>query len=133
MDLGRSLDSLTLVYDKGNVSKTNQGMVDKTELHYVASMTPSSQRDLVAQANARLEPVGLDEEESVLAYRTCRTIWGVERAVEAFASTRPPRADGLKIWRRRWNVASRGGTGRRCCATSSAGSWDANTWKRCFG
>lgn len=81
IDLGRDLDSLTLVYDKGNVSKLNQGLVDRTQLHYVASLTASSQRALITAANPLVQSVELDEDESVMAYRTRRTVWGAERTV----------------------------------------------------
>ena len=81
VDMGRDLSSLTLVYDKGNVSEINQNSVDQSKLHYVASLTAVSQRTLIVEANAHLEPVKLDEDESVMAYRTRQTIWGVERTV----------------------------------------------------
>src|SRR3972149_2685973 len=81
VDLGRDLDSLTLVYDKGNVSQLNQGLVDQTKLHYVASLTASSQRALITEANPLVQSVKLDEDESVMAYRTRRTIWGAERTL----------------------------------------------------
>lgn len=81
VDLGRDLDSLTLVYDKGNVSQLNQGLVDQSKLHYVASLTASSQRALITEANPLLQSVKLDEDESVMAYRTRRTIWGTERTL----------------------------------------------------
>jgi len=81
VDLGRELDSLTLVYDKGNVSQLNQGLVDQTKLHYVASLTASSQRALITEANPLVQSVKLDEDESVMAYRTRRTIWGAERTL----------------------------------------------------
>jgi len=93
VDMGRDLDSLTVVYDKGNISKVNQGMVDATtadgkKLHYVASLTASSQRALVTKANPLLESVKLDEDESVMAYRTRRKIWGVARTVVVLRSER---------------------------------------------
>lgn len=86
VDMGRDLASLTLVYDKGNVSEINQHSVDQSQLHYVASLTAVSQRALIVEANARLESVKLDEDESVMAYRTRRTIWGVERTVVVVVS-----------------------------------------------
>lgn len=86
LDLGRELDSLTLVYDKGNVSKLNQGLVDQTQLHYVASLTAASQRALIHEANPRLQSVTLDEHESVMAYRTRRTVWGTERTLVVVVS-----------------------------------------------
>jgi transposase len=86
VDLGRELDSLTLVYDKGNVSKLNQALVDHSSLHYVASLTAASQRALIAEANPLVQSVKLDEHESVMAYRTRRTIWGAERTLVVVVS-----------------------------------------------
>src|SRR3989337_2463038 len=48
VELGRDLASLTLIYDKGNVSQINQDWVDHSHLHYVASLTAVSQRTLIA-------------------------------------------------------------------------------------
>lgn len=86
VDLGRELSSLTLVYDKGNVSQLNQDLVDQSNLHYVASLTAASQRALITEANAHLAPIVLDRDESVMAYRTRRTIWGVERTAVVVVS-----------------------------------------------
>ena len=81
VDMGRDLSSLTLVYDKGNVSKINQNSVAQSDLHYVASLTADSQRAIIVEANAHLEAVKLDEDESVMAYRTRQAVWGAERTV----------------------------------------------------
>lgn len=88
VDLGRNLQTLTVVYDKGNVSRNNQKAVGRTGLHYVASLTASSQRALVEEANARLEPVELTEDESVQAHRTRRMIWDEDRTVVVLVSER---------------------------------------------
>lgn len=94
VELGRDLDSLTLVYDKGNVSRANQRLVDDAKLHYVASLTASSQRALVAEANPKMEAVVLDEaaedeaDRSVMAYRTRRRVFGAERTVIVVLSER---------------------------------------------
>jgi transposase len=85
--MDQNLESLTLVYDKGNVSRANQGLVDTSSLHYVASLSSSSQKALVAEANPRMQPVSLDDEK-VLAYRTRRTLWGAERTVVILLSER---------------------------------------------
>lgn len=87
IELQRELDSLTLVYDKGNVSRANQKQVDQTGIHYVASLTASSQRALIAEANQKLEDVAVGE-EVVRAYRTKNTIWGAERVVVVLVSER---------------------------------------------
>lgn len=88
VELGRDLDSVTLVFDKGNVSKINQAAVGKSEIHYVASLTASSQRALIEESNSRLESIDLDEDESVETYRTRRKIWGAERTVVVVLSER---------------------------------------------
>jgi transposase len=88
VQMGQNLESLTIVYDKGNVSRSNQGLVDISSLHYVASLSASSQKALVAEANPKMQPVSLDNGEEVSAYRTHRTIWGAERTVVVLLSER---------------------------------------------
>lgn len=87
VDLQRDLAALTLVYDKGNVSRGNQRQVDQSGIHYVASLTASSQRALIQEANQKLEDVSLGE-ETLPAYRMTRTIWGAERVVVVLVSER---------------------------------------------
>src|SRR5258708_1238283 len=88
VQMGQTLESLTLVYDKGNVSRSNQSLVDTSSLHYVASLSASSQKALVGEANPKMQPVLLDGGEEVPAYRTRRTIWGAERTVVVLLSER---------------------------------------------
>jgi transposase len=88
VQMDQNLDSLTLVYDKGNVSRANQGLVEASNLHYVASVSAASQRALVAEANPKMQPVLLDDEEKVFAYRTRRPLWGAERTVIVLLSER---------------------------------------------
>jgi transposase len=88
VEMEQSLDSLTLVYDKGNVSRANQALVDTSSLHYVASLSATSQRALVLEANTKMQPVSLDEEEKVLAYRVRRTVWGADRTIVVLVSER---------------------------------------------
>jgi transposase len=86
-ELGAPLQGLTLVYDKGNVSRVNQHLVDESQLHYVSALTTASQKSLVSLANSQLEPVPV-REEVVQAYRTTRQIWGAERTVVVYVSER---------------------------------------------
>lgn len=88
VDLGRDVESLTIVYDKGNVSRDNQKRVDASKLHYVTAMTTASQAELVREANPKLEPVVLGNGEQVPAYRVARKIWGVERTAIVLLSER---------------------------------------------
>ena len=87
IDLHGKLESLTIVYDKGNVSKANQKQVDKMKLHYVSALTVASQRRLVDEANARFDSIEIDE-ETVPVYRTKKEIWGAERTVVVLCSER---------------------------------------------
>lgn len=90
VDLKADLDAMTIVYDKGNVSRANQELVDApgSGLHYVTGLTAASQRALVQEANPLLAPVELAEGETVLAFRTRRVIWGVERTAIVLLSER---------------------------------------------
>jgi transposase len=68
--------------------------VDAAKLHYVASLTASSQRALVAEANASMERVVLDEtaededDRSVMVYRARRRVFGAERTLIVVLSER---------------------------------------------
>ena len=82
------LDKLTIIYDKGNVSRANQKRVDASGFHYLTGLTVASQKKLVADANQKLEPVVLRNGESVLAYRAKRVIWKKARTVVVLVSER---------------------------------------------
>jgi transposase len=88
VDFRRDVESLTVIYDKGNVSRANQRHVDESKLHYVSALTVASQRKLVDEANPLLAPIEIDADESVLAYRTKREIWGAERTIVVLVSER---------------------------------------------
>ncbi len=87
IDIHGDIESLTLVYDKGNVSRANQRQVDDSKIHYVSALTVASQRKLVDEANARLASIEIDN-ETVPAYRAKRKIWGAERTVVVLCSER---------------------------------------------
>lgn len=87
IELGRDCDELTIVYDKGNVSKTNQKLVDQSKFHYVTALPTTNQRKLVARANALLAAVDLGHEE-IMAHRMQATIWGVNRTTVLLLSER---------------------------------------------
>jgi len=82
------LDKLTIVYDKGNVSKANQERIDRSGFHYLTGLTVASQKGLVEQANQQLEPVLLKNGKSVMAYRNKQTIWKRSRTVVVHISER---------------------------------------------
>ena len=88
VELERDVETMTLVYDKGNVSRKNQKRVDGAQLHYVTSLTAASQHEFVEKANAWLAPVDLGHGETILAYRERRKIWGAERTTVLLLSER---------------------------------------------
>jgi transposase len=86
--LGGGLDGITVVYDKGNVSKDTQATVDAAPFHYVAALTAASQRTLIAEATPQLEPIALSADETLPVYRTRRIVWGAERTLVVLVSPR---------------------------------------------
>jgi transposase len=87
-DLDLDVEAVTLVYDKGNVSRANQARVDAAGLPYVTSLPTASQAALVAEANTQLAPVRLATGETVAAARLRRPIWGADRTVVVVLSER---------------------------------------------
>ncbi|MDR7553944.1 MAG: IS1634 family transposase [Armatimonadota bacterium] len=79
---------VTLVYDKGNVSRATQGQVSAQALHYVTSLVPTQHAAVVAEALPRLAPVTLPTGEVVQAYRTRRELWGQLRTLVVLRSER---------------------------------------------
>jgi transposase len=86
--LGGTLETITVVYDKGNIARHTQATVDALPFHYVAALTAASQRALVTDATPHLAPVVLSAEETVQAYRTRRLVWGAERTLVVLVSPR---------------------------------------------
>lgn len=86
--LSGGLDGITVVYDKGNVSKDTQATVDAAPYHYVAALTAASQRALIAEATPHLAPLTLSPEETLPVYRTRRVVWGAARTLVVLVSPR---------------------------------------------
>jgi len=87
-ELSGQVEAITLVYDKGNNSRANQSRVDEGPFHYVGSLVPASHRELIAEANAQLETVGLRSGEPVRLWRTKRLLWGQQRTLVVMVSER---------------------------------------------
>lgn len=74
-------DSITLVYDKGNNSQTNQAAVDQSPLHFVGSLKATQVPDLLKVDLAQFTPLigaGFGGES---AYRTEQEIFGEKRTI----------------------------------------------------
>jgi transposase len=92
MDLGLSDDQiaeLTLVYDKGNNSKTNQPLVDELPLGVVGSLSPSRHPELLDVTLDQFQE--LEQIPGTLAYRTQMEVYDKQRTIvvsrsESFAT-----------------------------------------------
>jgi transposase len=84
--LALCLEDVTLVYDKGNLSKKNQALVDEAPFSYVASLVPAYHPELI---NISVKQYGRLEDSSigpVAVLRQTREIWGRQRTVLLFVS-----------------------------------------------
>jgi len=84
--LSVGLKDITLVYDKGNNSKSNQKLVDGAPFGHVASLVPSQHRELIDIPVSSYGPVASGRPEETPVLRLKRDIWGAERTVVLFVS-----------------------------------------------
>ncbi len=84
-ELNLNLEELTVVFDKGSNTKGNFAELDKHQLPYVASLTPSYHEDLLKIDFSHYRPVIVGDNE-LLCYRTRKQIWGKERTVVIYLS-----------------------------------------------
>lgn len=93
--VGEKVTDLTVVYDKGNLSKMNQAKVDGGPIHYVTSLPLSQQRELADIPKKSYQVLGTSSPlAGISVYRGKRTIWGQERTVVLLFS--PTLAEGQK-------------------------------------
>jgi transposase len=86
--LVEGVEAITLVYDRGNNSKANQGKVDEAGLHYVAALTPSQHADLLRIPATAYTPLGEGPLEGLLVHRLHKAVWGRERTLVLLVSER---------------------------------------------
>ena len=80
-------ESVTLVYDRGNMSRPNQALVDGMEFGYVASLTPSQHPELASVPSSAFEELEWEgSDEVLLVYRTEAEVWGRKRTVVMYFS-----------------------------------------------
>jgi transposase len=77
--LAADTNDVTLVYDAGQDSVTNQAHIDNSPLHFVGSLPPSDHRDLLAVSARRYRPVDQDRYPGVTAFDTRGTALGADR------------------------------------------------------
>ncbi len=77
--LQASCDKMTLVYDKGNNSQTNQAAVDASPFHFVGSLKANQAPELLDIPLTEYQII--PEHPGLKAYRTTRQVLGQERTV----------------------------------------------------
>jgi transposase len=75
------IEDLTLVYDKGNLSRDNQHRIDQAPFPYVASLVPAHHPDLMAIPVSEYAPLPDGRLKGIPVLRLRRTLWGKERTV----------------------------------------------------
>ncbi|MGB9205047.1 MAG: IS1634 family transposase, partial [Terriglobales bacterium] len=79
--LARDCQSITLVFDKGNNSASNQEILDASGFHFVGSLVPTHYSDLLAIPLKKFEPLNDVRLQPVQALRLSREVWGQERTL----------------------------------------------------
>lgn len=77
----KGCDSLTLVFDKGNNSETNQTLLERTGYHFVGSLVPTHHDDLLAIPVGQFSKLEDARYEGTKAFRTTKEIFGVLRTI----------------------------------------------------
>jgi len=72
---------ITLVFDGGNTSEYNIEEIDKTQYHFVTSLTITHHKDLLQVPLGNFEAFSDPRLEGTTAYRTTKKIWGKTRTV----------------------------------------------------
>ncbi|MGC8488357.1 MAG: IS1634 family transposase [Clostridia bacterium] len=80
--IGQTAD-VTLVFDKGNNSRENLDRVARAGLHFVGSLVPSQHKDILSVPLTAYHEVNPERWPGLLAYRTVKSVFGVERVVVA--------------------------------------------------
>ncbi|MGI0070602.1 MAG: IS1634 family transposase [Thermoplasmata archaeon] len=79
--LGRRPSDLTLVFDKGNNSERNLDRLEAAGFHYVGSLRPSLNSDLLHLPVSKFRPCYGEGPTATLSYRTKRSTYGREVTV----------------------------------------------------
>ena len=74
-------EHITIVFDKGNNSQDNLDAVEESPFHFVGSLVPTQHPDLLAVPSKRFTSLDEDGLPGVLAYRTTKKVFGVERTI----------------------------------------------------
>ena len=85
--LGLDPDGHTIIFDRGNNSKKNLDIVKNLRLYYVGALTPYQHKKLIEDARDSFEEI-IAGGNTIKAYRDKKMIWGQERTVVVFISSK---------------------------------------------
>jgi transposase len=72
---------ITIVFDKGNNSQENLEAIEDSPYHFIGSLVPTQHPDLLAIPASRFQPLDKEGLPGVLAYRTTKEVFDVQRTV----------------------------------------------------
>ena len=78
---GQQVESVTLIFDKGNCSRENLQAVEDSPYHFISSLVPTYHPELLEIPARRFRSLAADGLPGVSAYRTTKEVFGVERTV----------------------------------------------------
>lgn len=84
--LSVEVEEITLVYDKGNLSRANQHRVDEAPFSYVASLVPTQHPKLLEIPRGEYQLLSSERLGQIPVLRLEREIWGKRRTVLLFIS-----------------------------------------------
>jgi transposase len=81
-------EHITIVIDGGNTSKDNIEEIDKSQYHFVTSLTITHHKDLLEVPLSHFEAFSEPRLKGTTAYRTTKEVWGKTRTVVVTRSQR---------------------------------------------
>jgi transposase len=75
------VESVTLIFDKGNCSRDNLQAVEASPYHFISSLVPTYHPELLKIPARQFHSLETDGLAGVRAYRTTKEVFGLERAV----------------------------------------------------
>ena len=84
----KGCEDITLVFDGGNNSKDNIQEIDRSDYHFITSLTLTHHKDLLEVPLRQYQTFSEPRLSGTTAYRTTKEIWGKERTVVVTRSKR---------------------------------------------
>lgn len=83
--ISSDLEGLTLVFDRGNNSKSNLSE-DILKIHYVGALSPSQHKDLMKKAIDYIYKKERDRDDDVICFRVKQELWNEVRTLIVYRS-----------------------------------------------